>query len=185
MSLNDKIHKALSKVRPEPRPNLLLCPPIPKPMHRLAPRVILGKAWWEQTRQEAYRSTRYHCLACGVWKHQAKCRQWLEGHEVYEIDFLLGRMEYLETVPLCHYCHNYIHIGRLTALLDKGQIVHSRYTAIIQHGDSVLMHVGLKRLPQHTGPTAEWEDWRLILFGKEYPPKYKTFEDWKVEFNGN
>ncbi len=125
------------------RPEILLCPNIPKPMHGLAPRVIMGSSWWDKTRKEAYASTNRRCMACGVHKYKAKARKWLEGHELYQTDYRLGRLTYLETVPLCHFCHNYIHDGRLQMLLERGQIHHQKYAAIIQHGNRVLAEANL------------------------------------------
>jgi hypothetical protein len=171
------------------RPEVLLCPNVPKPMHGMAPREVLGSKWWNQTRQQAYRSTNYHCLACGVHKLAAASRYWLEGHELYSIDYAKGRMVYVETVPLCHYCHNFIHDGRLLALLDKGLLHQSKYVAILKHGDRILREAGLSR-PSHDEretlianmEIAPWRSWRLVVFGKLYPPRYKTFEAWKRAF---
>ena len=170
--------RAASQARWQPRPEVLLCGNIPKPMHGLAPRGILGATWWNQTRRQAYKSTYYHCVACGVYKKDAKLRQWLEGHELYTVDYLTGRMYYQETVPLCHCCHNYIHDGRLTALLEQGKLSHQKYVTVMQHGDAVLAAAGLKKPTPYSGPFTEWGDWRLVLFGKEYPPIYKTYEEW-------
>lgn len=165
-----------------PRPEVLLSPRIPEPMHGMAPRVVLGEKWWNETRRAAYSSTAFHCIACGVWKYQARSRQWLEGHELYEIDYLLGRMVYLETVPLCTFCHNYIHRGRLQALLAGGEIHHAKFAEIIHQGDRVLREAGLKLPEEYMGPMAEWADWRLVVDGTEYLPKYKSFEYWRKAF---
>ena len=155
-------------------------------MHEVAPRVVLGDKWWRVAKEAAYRSTAYHCLACGVYKHQAEFHHWLEAHEVYTVDYLLGRMYYQETVPLCHACHNYIHSGRLQALLDKKEISRSRYNTIVRHGERVLRGAGLKvkSMADEATWSADWEDWRLVVDGVEYPPKFKTFEEWKEQFNG-
>lgn len=166
----------------KPRPELLLCPGIPKPLHTVAPREILGRDWWDATREAAYKSTGYHCAACGVSKYAAREHQWLEGHEVYEVDWLLGRMEYKETVPLCWCCHNYIHLGRLEALLGKGQVGRKQYNIVVNHGNKVLREAGLVRTVPNE-PTVPWLDWRLVLFGKEYPPIFKSYEQWKAAFN--
>lgn len=166
-------------------PSLLCHPPIPPPMQGLAPRVILGDSWWNKTRKEAYRSTDFHCNACGVAKYKAKNRQWLEGHETYDIDYALGRMTYLVTVPLCHYCHNYIHCGRLKWLLDNRKLHQSKYVAIIQHGNALLNEHNLTRRLA-PGLYADWEDWRLILDGKEYPSLYSGPDEWlKSTLKGN
>lgn len=148
-------------------------------MHGLAPRIVLGAKWWNQTRQAAYRSTLWHCVACGVPNRIARFRQWLEGHELYEVDYPAGRLYYVETVPLCHCCHNYVHDGRLCSLLKKDQVSCQKYVAIIQHGDAVLAQAGLSKPEPYHGPFAEWSSWRLVLLGKKYPPIYKTYEEWE------
>lgn len=160
------------------RPEVLLCPNVPKPLHGLAPRVVLGTKWWNETRQAAYRATDYHCITCGVWKYDARGPKWLEGHEVYEVDYAQGRSVYIETVALCHYCHNYIHDGRMQALVEKGRMPASKYVSIIIHGDAILRAAGLVVPPPYEGLMAEWGDWRLVVYGKEYEPIYETFEQW-------
>lgn len=172
------------------RPEVLLSPNIPKPMHGLAPRVILGTPWWDKTRKAAYASTNQRCIACGVHRNNAASRQWLEGHELYDTNYEQGRLTYIETVPLCHYCHNYIHDGRLWYLLQKGEVHQYKYAAIIQHGDKVLAEAGLRSKESHEererrfaildreGKIAPWSAWRLVLFGKEYPPLHATYADW-------
>lgn len=171
------------------RPEILLCPNVPKPLHTLAPRNILGQSWWNATRKAAYKSTNYRCQACGVSKLRAKYHQWLEGHELYHIDYARGRSVYVETVPLCHFCHNYIHDGRLEWLLRESKIHHHKYTSILQHGDEVLRGAGLTKLSHAerdaaiaNQPCAPWEEWRLVLFGEEYAPVFPTFEDWRLHF---
>ena len=179
--LAERLKKALSKnvsVDWKPRPEILQCPQIPKPLHGVAPRVVLGQSWWNRERQAAYKSTNYHCIACEVHKSCAKGRQWLEGHEIYSIDYERGRSTYIETVPLCHYCHNFIHDGRLEALLDAGKIHHSKYVAIKLHGEEILLKHRLKPKEPHRGVCADWANWRLVIDGVEFPPLYKTFEEW-------
>lgn len=144
----------------------------------MAPRVILGQAWWDKERKAAYASTNEHCEACGVPKWEAKYKQWLEAHEIYEIDYLKGRMVYVRSAPLCHYCHNYIHSGRLQWLFDTQRINHRKYADILMHGDAVLAKAGLKKREAYDGPTCEWSAWRLVINGKEYPGKFKDLEDW-------
>lgn len=150
-------------------------------MHGVNPRTIMGQRWWDEQRQAAYRSTDYHCAACGVWKHEAQSRKWLEAHEIYAIDYLLGRMALREIVPLCHYCHSYIHIGRLSALLEQRKVSQAQYVAVVQHGNRVLAYAGLSRPEPYNGPVADWGEWRLIFNDREYPPIYQTPYDWIEE----
>jgi hypothetical protein len=158
--------------------------------------VILGQGWWNATRREAYRSTNFRCQACGVHKDRAKRHQWLEGHELYFTDYARGRAEYLSTVPLCHYCHCFIHDGRLIALVGKGELALGSYKAIINHGTKVLREVGIQKHLWHerdallqakirAGEVAAWADWRLILFGKKYKPLYASREEWEAHYGRN
>lgn len=193
MSLKDHLKKHVGKLKPitwKTDPSILLCPNIPKPMHGVAPRVVLGSKWWNAERRAAYKTTAYHCKACGVHKSVAQSRQWMEGHELYDIDYQKGRMVYIKTVPLCHFCHNYIHDGRMIALLRKGELSQAKFAAIIQHGDDVLFRAKLQRPTKHdretamieailAGEVAAWKDWRLVVNKKEYPPKFKTEAQWR------
>lgn len=167
------------------RPSILCGPNIPQPLHGLAPRVVLGINWWNHERRKAYESTRHRCLACGVPKYCASYHQWLEAHETYSIDYAKGLAVYTGSVPLCHLCHNYIHDGRLQALLDQGKIHHAKYVAIIQHGDQVLRDAKLTRptieqraIALSQIECAPWEQWRMSVNGVEYEPLYKTLEEW-------
>lgn len=181
--LSDKISSKLKGIPCPTRPELLLDQRIPLPMYGMAPRIVLGQSWWNKERRAAYKSTNYHCLACGIHKNVAKSRQWMEGHERYKIQWYRGLMIYRETVPLCHYCHNYIHQGRLQWLLDTGKVHHQKYAAIIQHGDSVIRRAGLTK--SHStldlSKVAKWEDWRLVVDGVEYPPLYRSEEEYLAQ----
>lgn len=197
--------KALSKVKPKlvdlfgdviieekpwkAEPSLLLCPNVPKPMHGLAPRVVLGQPWWNKERRAAYESTNFHCAACGVHQYDAKSRQWLEGHEWYDIDYRRGLMTYVRTVPLCNYCHNYIHDGRMKALLDAGKLHHSKYAAILQHGDRILREAGLSKAHRIdrdeamkkmilNGEVADWSKWHLVIGRTRYKGLFDSLQEW-------
>jgi hypothetical protein len=158
------------------RPELLLHPNIPKPLHGLNPRTIFGKEWWDVERQKAYAKTNYHCAACGVHKSQAKYHQWLEAHEFYDIDYKRGTAKMTEIVALCHSCHAYIHSGLQEILLDKGEISLEKYIDIREHGD--LLTKGLRK-PVAPLVVADWCKWRLIIDGKEYKTKFANALEWK------
>ena len=53
---------------------------------------------------------------------EAEFHNWLEVHETYDIDFKAGVAVYSGAVALCHACHQFIHSGRLLAVLEKGEI---------------------------------------------------------------
>lgn len=148
-------------------------------MHGLAPRVVLGATWWNAERKKAYLSTDFHCVACGIPKHLAACFKHLEAHETYEIDYLKGLMRYVEAVPLCHYCHNFIHRGRLEVLLEIGKVPHGKYVAIIQHGDRVVSQARLVVPSLYSGPFAAWGKWRLAIGRRRYKGLFKNEAAWE------
>jgi hypothetical protein len=147
-------------------------------LHRLAPRVILGKEWWDEQRQKAYKENNYCCWACGIPKTKAKHHKWLEAHESYEINYEEGWMKLKEIVALCHSCHNFIHSGRMDAMLQKGEIEQEKYNDIMEHGQKIINKFGLKKM-KPPEKFAEWGKWRLIINGEEYPTPYKGLKDYE------
>jgi hypothetical protein len=121
-----------------PRPELLLHPNIPEPLHGINPRTVLGQKWWDVRRQIAYATYNYRCWACGVEKSQAKYHHWLEAHEVYDIDYEAGRVQLTDVAALCHSCHQYIHDGRMQKLLEQGQLPFEKYIDILAHGERLV-----------------------------------------------
>ena len=165
-----------SKKKIQSDPGILLHPNIPKPLHTVNPRTILGSAWWNIQRQTAYEEHDYHCHACGIHKTEARYKQWLEGHEFYTVDYAVGKVDFVKVVALCNACHNYIHSGRLQALLNKGLINQQRFNEIIKHGELVLRLGGYKHFrPDYPSIVVEWSDWHMIINGKKY---YSPFEDY-------
>lgn len=150
-------------------------------MHLVSPRAIMGNGWWDKQRQKAYASTDYHCAACEVHKTQALYKQHLEAHEVYEMDYPMGRMIFQEIVPLCHACHNYIHCGRMQAMVDQGKMFEGKMKAIKERGDRLLEMAGLEH-PPPPARIAKWSRWRLEFNGKTYPPVLRSPEAWMDHF---
>lgn len=121
-------------------PWLLFHPNIPKPLHGLAPRIVLGEKWWNETKKEAKEKFNQHCWACGIHKNKATYHNWLEAHECYSINYSIGQVKYVGTCALCHACHNYIHDGRMQILTNKGDFELEKYGAIIKHGETILQN---------------------------------------------
>ena len=164
-------------------PSILCHPNIPKPLHGIAPRVVLGKAWWDRERQKAYANAGFCCEACGVHKRDAKHHQWLEAHEYYDYDYAKGLLKLNRLVALCHSCHNFIHSGRLEMLLMREEISEEKYRDIVSHGQKVLMDAGLldKWSARHDHDcTAQWKDWRMEINGTLYGPSSGGMDDWRA-----
>jgi hypothetical protein len=165
---------------------IILCHPnIPKPLHGINPRTIFGKEWWDIHRQQAYAASNYCCSACGIPKKEALYHPWLEAHEFYLFDYKKGRVTFDHLVALCHACHNFIHDGRMQVLVANGEMTEAKYTDIINHGTAILRKAGLlkERKKRHVHPrSVAWEDWRMVVDGKEYGPSTRSQREWLFGF---
>jgi len=167
-------------------------------LHGVNPRTIMGQTWWDKKRKETYERYDFHCIACGVHKSEAKKHKWLEAHEFWKIDYNRGTCEISSIEPLCHYCHNFIHSGRLENIMDKHKSV-EEVKDILEHGLSILSYFKLKcfpgtlslakRLGCHTyyvepydlpKKKIRWSTWRLLFEGKEYRSNFKNEDEWFV-----
>ncbi len=164
------------------RPELLLHPPVPMPLHGVNPRTIMGGKWWEQTRYISYEKNNRHCWAC------IRKRDRLEAHECYDIDYEYGTATLDEVVALCSTCHHFIHSNRLVRMVEAGIYVESIYLAVRAHGYRVLAKAGLDPSPWArrnfepdyeiptellTLPMATWNDWRMIVEGNDHASLFK------------
>ena len=177
-------------------PEILTHPNIPKPLHGLNPRTLLGKEWWDTTRFKAQEDYNFCCAACGTPKLQTKGPKWLEGHEYFTINYETGICEVEKIVPLCHYCHNFIHSGRLSMIMNKEKTV-DEVKLILQHGFDILHNHNLKAFPSTLQfanqlnvntyniksavvpqSNLNWSDWKLKLNDTLYDSKFKSYDDW-------
>ena len=182
-------------------PDILYHPNIPKPLHGLSPRAVLGQEWWDIQRRKAYEKNNFCCWACGIHKTEANYYHWLEAHECYKIDYHKGVMEMKLITALCHTCHNYIHNGRLMMQVNKGEASQNFYNDVLEYGNSILSRRIDKTLPYELifltftleslgsvtskkQTSAKWENWRLIIGKKEFKPLHKSFEEWKEFYSG-
>ena len=130
-------------------PSLLLHPNLPKPLHGLAPRTILGKTWWDKTRRKCYKDAGYRCESCGIqaaWNIDRNIFDFspyyngllkLHAHEDYHIDYDKKEAVLNKIVCLCPTCHNYIHSGRTQALYGNGILDEEDCWEIMTNGDSI------------------------------------------------
>jgi len=120
---------------------------VPSVLGGVNPRIILGQDWWEKERQKAYKSTGNRCICCGVHKDHAKLHKWMEAHECWNINNVTGVCEVKKIVPVCHYCNNFIHSGRLELILYKEKTIFE-VVDILNHGFRILASHGLTCNPK-------------------------------------
>lgn len=99
-------------------------PNIPKPLHHINPRNLLGKKTWDAMRRECYADADDTCEICGT-KPDDKARR--HAHEVYNIDYKTGIATFERCICLCYTCHVLsIHTGRALTLYKNKSPVMSR-----------------------------------------------------------
>ena len=174
-------------------PELLQLSTVPKALHGLNPRTLLGQEWWDKTRRKAYSDANYYCEACN-----AKSRKPLEAHEVYSYDERRHKAKYTGVVAICHKCHNFIHLGRLNWLWESGRVDHNFVCAVLEHAIKVLTEANLSPNPDsvplltawdcdfipprkhstRSGGIGVWHKWTLEVEGKIYNTKFHSYEAW-------
>lgn len=183
------------------KPEILCHPHIPKPLHGINPRTINGKAWWDRIRQKVYQKYDYHCLGCGIHKSNAKGYKWLEAHEFWKIDLETGICRVNTIEPLCHYCHNFIHSGRLSMIINKEKSI-QEVKDILEHGLMILSENNLKAYPftlafanllkvntfnvmpqELPKENISWSEWKLIYNNKEYKSKFSNIKEWQNHYS--
>lgn len=174
------------------QPELLGQANIPKPLHGINPRTIMGQTAWKRLRQEIIQNNPY-CKACGLDTYT------LDLHEDYEIDYNNAIMRIKQYVPLCKDCHLFIHSGFLTTQIASSSISREKAREIMQHGidicekyDIAVFVVGYK-LAKYLSVrtknvkkwqpknTVSWNAWELEYEGKRY--KGLTQAQWKNKYN--
>lgn len=166
------------------KPYLLFHPPIPRPLHGLNPRSIMGQDWWDEHRIYAMAKNNHCCWACGIWKVDAKYKQWLEGHESYITDWKNGILELDEIVSLCHCCHNYIHSGLLESNFRKGRISLEKHNYIMDRGNDLIKPLfKMESIPDERLCQQDWRKWHIIIDGQKHYSNFKNEQDWYNYYN--
>lgn len=93
---------------------LVAMPNIPRPLHGVNPRTILGASTWNHMRRACYAQADNTCEICGYKPELLRRRH---GHEVYEIDYARGTAKFVRVFCVCSLCHlACIHTGRALTL---------------------------------------------------------------------
>lgn len=175
---------------------IITMPNVPRPLHGMPPRKIMGQTEWNKMRKRCYYNAGYKCEACGAEPE----RGGLDAHELYSINWIEGTSTFVRCVALCKKCHSFIHSGRLLTLHKQGNPLYSK--------DYVLSTVehGFKNIYEHN---LKWDD-NLMAYGtfleylkvpelaptmlyliKKYnmkfysePKKIAEWGDWKLVWRG-
>lgn len=118
---------------------IITMPNVPRPLHGLPPRKIMGQTEWDKMRKRCYYNADYKCEVCGAEPE----RGGLDAHELYTVNWVDGTSTFIRCVALCKKCHSFIHSGRLITLHKQGNPLYQR-----EHVLSVVEH-GFKLIHEH------------------------------------
>lgn len=93
---------------------LIAMPNIPKPLHGVNPRILLGSGNWNKMRKACYEAANDTCEICGAKPENLRHRH---GHEVFRISYSQGIAKFVRVFCVCSLCHlACIHTGRAITL---------------------------------------------------------------------
>ena len=142
---------------------------LPKSIHGISPRKIMGDSEWNKIKKEKQKIADHHCMCCEEYVPHIP-GNYLECHEIYNINTEKKEFELQDIVCICKRCHEFIHLGRLQMLLKEGRISQEYYNDICNRGENLLKSNGLKRnnlpLNEINNP-----DWVLVYKNKKYKNK--------------
>lgn len=165
---------------------------IPKPLHGINPRTIMGDAAWAVLRHNVIFKEPY-CHACGLDTLS------LELHEDYIIDYNKKYLKIRQYVPLCKDCHMFIHSGLLTVYVNQGKVSRDQASNILKRGFDLCrnnnvsvfagtinlanaLKIDTSNLLKSSPKPYYWDNWYLEYEGKKF--KGLTEKQWKAKYNG-
>ena len=101
---------------------LITMPNVPRPLHGLPPRKIMGATAWDRMRKSCYFDAGYKCEICGVDPPKGQ----LHAHELYSYDWKEGTGKFERCIAICKKDHDFIHSGRLITLHKQGSPLYSK-----------------------------------------------------------
>ena len=174
------------------KPQVLGQPNIPKALHGINPRTIMGLTAWKRFSQ-IKRVNEPYCHACGA----ENCI--LDLHEDYDICYSSLTMRIRDYVPLCKSCHSFIHSGLLRVLVAQRAVSKERAKQVLERGfelckaSNIKVFSGTIQLARELGMgdvmvkswtppmnSEGWGQWKLIYEDTEYLGL--TFEQWYKQY---
>ena len=175
---------------------LIAMPNIPKPLHGVAPRTLLGAATWNRMRKNCYAMANNTCEICGDQPENLRHRH---GHEVYEIDYEKGIARFVRVFCVCALDHlACIHTGRAITLYKQNNPLYpkefllegaekafktiSEYNADNPGADlrAYVTFLDYLRAPGLEEPMRELIKKYDMKFYAEDKKKLAKWEDWKL-----
>jgi len=139
---------------------------LPLSLHGVNPRKIMRTSEWNKIKKEKQALANHHCMCCGEYVSHVP-GDWLECHEVYDIDLKNREFMLMDIVCLCKKCHAFIHQGRLGVLLSEGKVSREYYDEIIERGNKLLHDSNIEKRDLSSDEITN-PNWCLVYNGKKY-----------------
>ncbi len=142
---------------------------LPLSIHGVNPRKIMGDYKWKQIKKEKQKEADHHCMCCGEYVEHVP-GNYLECHELYDIDLENREFRFKDVVCICKKCHQFIHSARTKCLVEEGEITQEYFNEIMERGNNLLMINGLEKkdLSQKEIKNPKWV---LVYENKRYNNK--------------
>lgn len=110
---------------------LITMPNIPKPLHGINPRTLMGEEEWDKLRMKCYSESSYKCEICGALLDDKS----IQLHELYTISRREKYALFERFIPVCILCHNGIHSGRSISLYRNKNLIFTKdyILKIVEH----------------------------------------------------
>ena len=115
---------------------LLTMPNVPRPLHGLPPRKIMGDSTWNHVRKRCYFNAGYKCEICGIDPPKGQ----LAAHELYSYDYKDGVGKFERCIAICKRDHDFIHSGRLITMYKNGNPLYpkSYLLSVVEKGFKLI-----------------------------------------------
>lgn len=115
---------------------LITMPNVPRPLHGLPPRKLMGDTTWNRVRKRCYYDAGYKCEICGEEPPKGQ----LHAHELYTYDFAEGTGTFERCIAVCKKCHDFIHSGRLVTMFKNGNMLYpkSYLLTVVEKGFKII-----------------------------------------------
>lgn len=121
---------------------LITMPNVPRPLHGLPPRKIMGQTEWDKMRKRCYYNAGYKCEVCGCEPEKGQ----LHAHELYTINWTDGTSTFNRCIAICKKDHDFIHSGRLLTLYKQGNPLYPKeyVLGVVEKGFKLISEINKK-----------------------------------------
>ena len=171
-------------------------PNVPKPLHAINPRIIMGQDKWDNLRMQCYLDSKYKCEICDRKLDDKN----IQLHELYSYNHTNGVAKFERYISVCKLCHNGIHSGRAASLFRNHnpiftkkymlEIAENAFKLVYEYNEEHHAELRLFKTYLEWLRLDELRDELLELMTKydvkiyRWPRSVGKWERWHLEWNG-